>query len=77
LLRSMVLAVKQTLILWSEAMHLHPGVHQSCGTVGARYQRNLDIQVQGEYDHHVLAAEGVVGFAAPALVDVAVQFAGP
>ena len=58
-------------------MHLHPGVHRSCETAGARYQRNLDIQVQGEYDHHILATESVAGFAAPALVDVAAQFAGP
>ena len=44
---------------------------------GAGYQRNLDIQVPGEYDHHVLVAESVAGFAAPALADVAARFARP
>ena len=73
----MVLAIKRTLILWSETMHLHPGACQSCGTAGVGYQRNLDIQLPGEYDHHVLAAESVTDFAAPALVDVAARFARP
>ena len=58
-------------------MHLHPGARRSCETAGAGYQRNLDIQVPGEYDHHVLTAEGVAGFVVLALVDVATQFAGP
>ena len=57
-------------------MHLHPGAHQSSGTTGAGYQRNPDIQMPGEYDHHVLVAEVVAGFAAPALVDVAARFVG-
>ena len=73
----MVPAIKRTSTLWSEAMHLHPGAHRSCETAGARYQRNLDIQVPGEYDHHVLVAESVAGFAVPALVDVAARFARP
>ena len=58
-------------------MHLHPRVLRSDGIAGAGYQRNLDIQVQGEYDHHVLAATSMAGFAAPALVDVAARFARP
>ena len=58
-------------------MHLHPGARRSCETAGAGYQRNLDIQVLGEYDHHVLAAKSMAGFAAPALVDVAARFARP
>ena len=73
----MVLAIRQTSTLWSEAMHLRPGVRRSCGIAEAWYQRNLDIQVLGEYDHHVLAAKSMAGFAAPALVDVAAQFAKP
>ena len=44
---------------------------------GAGYQRNLDIQVPGEYDHHVLVAEGMAGFANPVPVDVVTRFAGP
>ena len=43
----------------------------------AGYQRNPDIQMLGEYDHHVLVAESVASFAAHALVDVAAQFARP
>ena len=58
-------------------MHLHLGARRSCETAGAGYQRSLDIQVPGEYDHHVLAAESVTNFAAPALVDVAARFARP
>ena len=58
-------------------MHLHPGARRSCGTAGAGYQRNLDIQLPGEYDHHVRAAESVTGFATPTLVDVAARFARP
>ena len=73
----MELAIEQILTQWSEARHLRPGAHRSYGTAGVGYQRNLDIQVQGEYDHHILATESVAGFAAPALVDVAAQFAGP
>ena len=44
---------------------------------GAGYQRNLDIQVPGEYDHHVLVAESVAGFVIPVLVDVATRSARP
>ena len=73
----MVLVLKRTLTLWSEAMHLHPGARRSGGTAGAGYQRNLDIQVPGEYEHHVLVAENVASFAAPTLVDVAARFARP
>ena len=73
----MVLAIRRTLILWSEAMHLHPRVRRSCGTAGDGYQRSLDIPVPREYVHHVLAVESVVSFAAPALVDVAARFARP
>ena len=58
-------------------MHLHPGAHRSCGTAGAGYQRNLDNQVPGEYNLHVLNAESGAGFAAPALVGVSAQFVGP
>ena len=73
----MVPVIKQTLILWSEAMHLHPGARRSGGTAGAGYQRNLDIQVPGEYDHHVLTAESMADFIVPALVVIAAQFARP
>jgi len=58
-------------------MHLHPRVCQSDGTAGAGYQRNPDIQMPGEYDHHVLVAESVASFVAPALVDIAARFAKP
>ena len=58
-------------------MHLHLGARQSGGTAGAGYQRNPDIQMPGEYDHHILVAESVAGFAAPALVDIATRFARP
>ena len=44
---------------------------------GSEYQRSLDNQVPGKYNLHVLAAESGAGFAAPALVGVSVQFAGP
>ena len=77
MLRSMVLAIRRTLILWSEAMHLHPGVHPSCGTAGVGYQRNPSIQVPKEHDHLVLAAESMAGSAVPALVGVSAQFVGP
>ena len=77
MLQSMVPVIKQTSTQWSEAMPLRPGVRRSDGTTGARYQRNPDIQMPGEYDHHVLVAEGVASFAAPALVDIAAQFARP
>ena len=77
MLRSMVLAIRQTLILWSEAMNLHPEAHQSCGIAGAGYQRNLDNPLPGEYDHHVLTAESVADFTIPALVVIAAQFARP
>ena len=73
----MVLAVRRTLIQWSEAMHLHPEVHPSDGTVGAEYQRIPGIQLLGEYDLHVLVAESVADFIAPALVDVSAPFVGP
>ena len=58
-------------------MHLRPGVHRPVGTMGAGYQRSLDIKVQEEHNHLVLAVESVVGFAAPALVGVSAPFAGP
>jgi hypothetical protein len=77
LLRSMVLAIRRISTLWSEAMHLHPGVGRSCGTTGAGYRRCLDILVPGEYVHHVLAAKSVAGFVAPVLVDVAIRSARP
>ena len=49
----------------------------SCETAGTGYQRSLDIQMLGECDHHVLATESVIGFAAPALVDIGAQFVRP
>jgi len=55
----------------------HLGAHRSDGTAGAGYQRNPDIQMPEEHDHHVLVAKSVAGFAAPALVDVATRFARP
>ena len=55
----MVLAVRQILTQWSEAKHLCPGAHPFGGTVGAEYQRIPSIQLLGEYDLHVLAAESV------------------
>ena len=77
MLRNMVPAVKRILTLWSEAMHLHLRARQSCGIAGAGYQRNPDTQMMEEHDHHVLVAEGVAGFGAPAPVDVVTRFAGP
>ena len=77
MLRSMVPATRQTLTLWSEAMHLRPRVRRSCETTGVGYQRSLDIPVPGEYVHHVLATESMAGFVAPALVDVAIRSARP
>ena len=77
MLRSMVLVIKRTLTLWSEAMHLRPRVRRSCETTGAGYQRSLDIPVPGECDHHILTAESVAGFVAPALVDIAARSARP
>ena len=71
------MAIRQTSILWSEAMHLHPEAHPSCGTVGVGYRRSPGIQVQEEHNHLVLTVESVVGFAAPALVGISVQFVGP
>ena len=61
----MELAVKKILTQWSEAKHLRPGAHPSGGTVGAEYQRIPGIQLLGEYDPHVLAAENVADFVAP------------
>ena len=58
-------------------MHLHPGARRSYGTAGAGYQRNPDTQKPEEHDHHILIAEGMDGFAAPAPIDVVTQFAGP
>ena len=58
-------------------MHQYPGARRPCETAGAGYQRNFDIQVQGGYDPHVLVAESVAGFTAPALADVAARFARP
>ena len=77
MLWNMALAIRRTSIIWSEAMHLRPKVHRSDETTGAGYQRSPDIQMPGEYDHHVLIAEGVAGFAAPALVGIAAKFARP
>ena len=77
MLRSMVLAIKQTSTLWSEAMRLHLRARRSGETAVAGYQRNPDIQMPGEYDHHILVAEGVASFAALAQVDVAARFARP
>jgi hypothetical protein len=73
----MVLAVRRTLIQWSEAMHLHPEVHPSNGTVGAGYQIIPSIQLPREHDLHVLAAASVADSAALALVGVSAQFVGP
>ena len=73
----MVLAIRQTSTLWSEAMHLRPRVRRSCETTGAGYQRSLDILIPGECDHHVLVAESVAGFVIPVLVDVATRSARP
>ena len=77
MLWSMVLVIRPTLIQWSEAMHLRPGAHLSCETMGAGYQRIHGIQLLGEYDLHVLAAESVADFVAPVLVVVSAQFAKP
>ena len=77
MLQSMVLVIKRTLTLWSEAMHLRPKVHRSDETMGAGYQRSPDIQMPRECDHHVLTTESVVGFAVPALVGVRARFARP
>ena len=77
LLLSMVLAVKQTWNLWSEAMHMRPGVRQFDGTVGDGYQRIPSIQLLGEYNPRVLAAESVADFVALVLVVVSARFAKP
>ena len=61
----MELAVEQISTQWSVARHLRLGAHPSCGTVGAEYQRIPGIQLLGEYDPHVLAAENVADFVAP------------
>ena len=71
----MVLVIRPTLIQWSEAKHLRPGVHPSDETVEAGYQRIPGIQLPGEYNHHILVVESVAGFVIPALVDVAARFA--
>ena len=71
MLRSMVLLIKRTLTLWSEAMHLRPKVHRSGETTGDGYQRIPGIQVLGEYDLHVHVADSIV----LALVVVEAQFA--
>ena len=73
----MELAVAQISIQWSEAKHLRLGAHPSCGTVWAEYQRIPGIQLLGEHDLHVLAAESVADSAALALVGVSAKFAGP
>ena len=73
----MVPVIKQTSTRWSEAMHLRPGVPRSSGTTGAGYQRSPDIQMPGECNHHILAAESVVDFVVPALVDTGARFARP
>ena len=57
-------------------MHLRPGARPSCGTVGAGYQRTPGIQLPVGHDLHVLAAESVADFVAPALVDVLAPFVG-
>jgi len=62
MVRSHASASRGSLVLWNS---------------GGWYQRNPDIQMLGEYDHHVLVAESVASFAAHALVDVAAQFARP
>ena len=61
----MELAVEQISTQWSEAMRLRTGAHPSCGIVGDVYQRIPGIQLLGEYDPHVLAAENVADFVAP------------
>ena len=58
-------------------MHLRPGAHPSDGTMGVGYQRIPGIQLLGEYDPHVLAAESVADFVAPILIVVSAPFAGP
>ena len=77
MLRSMVLAIKRTSTLWSEAMHLHLGARQSGEKAGAGYQRNPNTQVPEEPDHHILTIENVAGFAGLVLIDVAARFAKP
>ena len=62
MVRSHASASRGSLVLWNS---------------GGWYQRNPDIQMLGEYDHHVLVAESVAGFVAPALVDIAARFAKP
>ena len=58
-------------------MHLRPGARQSRGTVGDEYQRIPGIQLFGEYNPHVLAADSVADFVAPVLVVVSARFAKP
>ena len=73
----MELAVEKISTQWSEAKHLRPEVHPSTVTVGVGYQRIPGIQLLGEYDLHVLAAESVTDFVASILVVVSAQFVGP
>ena len=77
MLRSMVLVIKRTSTLLSEAMRLHLGARQSGGIAGAGYQRNVDTQMPEEHDHHVLVAKGVAGFAGLVLIDIVAQFTRP
>ena len=66
----MVLVIRQTSTLWSEAMCLHLGAHQSGGTAEAGYRRSPDTQIPEEHDHHILDVENMAGFAGLVLIDI-------
>ena len=73
----MELAVEQISTQWSEAKHLRAEVHPSDGTVGDGYQRIPGIQLLGEYNPHVLAAESVADFVALVLIVISARSVGP
>ena len=58
-------------------MHLRPGARQFDGTAGDGYQRILGIQLLGEYNPHILAAESVADFVALVLIVISARSAGP
>ena len=58
-------------------MPLRPGVHQFDGTAGDGYQRIPSIQLLGEYNPHVLAAESMADFVALVLIVVSARSTGP
>ena len=58
-------------------MHLRPGVRQFDGIAGDGYQGIPGIQLLGEYNSHVPAAESVADFVDLVLIVVSARFAKP